>query len=155
MRYVACARGGANVITLAKSLCEASPAERVSLIRNGVPISQITDLSEAMHVSRERLMKLLNMPKGLFRRKDCQEATLSAELSERVIGLLRLIGQVAAIVDESGSPQQFDAARWMGEWLEQPVLALQGGTPGDYMDTLTGQALVSSLLLQSQAGVFG
>lgn len=76
------------------------------------------------------------------------------EHSERVIGLARLIGQVAVMIDNSGDPHDFDVARWVGEWLEQPVPALEGGRPADYMETLAGQALVSSLLIQSQAGVF-
>jgi hypothetical protein len=72
----------------------------------------------------------------------------------RVLGLLRLIGQVAVMVEHSGDPKEFDAARWVGGWLERPIPALGGARPADYMETIAGQTLVSKLLMQSQAGVF-
>ncbi|MBS0370578.1 MAG: DUF2384 domain-containing protein [Proteobacteria bacterium] len=79
---------------------------------------------------------------------------LSTDQSERVLGLERLIGQVAVMVGDSGDSTGFDAARWVGDWLEQPIPALGGAKPADYMDTIEGQELVSRLLVQSQAGVF-
>lgn len=144
-----------DTVSFAKWLHRASPAERVSLIRAGVPASRIQELAAAMHVSQDRLLGMLKLPDASIRRKTRQGVMLSMEQSERVIGLARLIGQVAVMVDDSGDTKDFDAARWVGEWLEQPVAALEGGRPADYMETLTGQTLVSSLLIQSQAGVFG
>lgn len=138
----------------AKSVHRASPAERVSLIRAGMPAYRISELAAAMHVSQGRLLGMLNLPTASIRRKARQGEVLSTEHSERVIGLARMIGQVAVMVDNSGDPKGFDAARWVGEWLEQSAPALGGGRPAEYMDTLTGQALVSNLLVQSQAGVF-
>ncbi len=145
----------ADTVAFAKSLHLASPAERVSLIRAGVPASRIPELAAALHVSRERLLGMLNLPDSSIRRKAHQSAVLSADLSERVIGLVSLIGQVAIMVEDSGGPKDFDGAGWVGEWLERPIPALGGNAPADYMDTSTGQALVVSLLMQSQAGVFG
>lgn len=143
-----------DTVAFAKSLYYASPAERISFIRARVPASRVPELAAAMQVSRQRLLSMLNLPGASIRRKARLGALLSREHSERVIGLIRLIGQLAVMVDDSGDPLDFDAARWIGGWLEQPVPALGGGRPADYMDTLTGQALVSSLLTQSQAGVF-
>lgn len=141
-------------MALAKSLNQASLGERVRLIRNGVAASHLLGLVEAMHVSRERLLSMLKMPDGSIRRKSRQGAMLSQDQSERVLGLLRLIGQVAVMVERSGDPKEFDAARWVGGWLEQPIPALGGARPAEYMDTTTGQTLVSQLLRNSQAGVF-
>lgn len=141
-------------VAFAKSLHRASPAERVSFIRAGVPASRIPELAAAMQVSQERLLGMLNLPGASIGRKARQGVMLSMEHSERLIGVVRLIGQVAVMVGDSGDPIDFDAARWVGGWLEQPVPALGGGRPADYMDTLSGQALVSNLLMQSQAGVF-
>ncbi|WP_368664723.1 antitoxin Xre/MbcA/ParS toxin-binding domain-containing protein [Zoogloea sp. LCSB751] len=42
------------------------------------------------------------------------------------------------MVNDSRDPKDFDAARWVGEWLEPPAPALGGGRPAEYMDTLTG-----------------
>lgn len=144
----------ANLAELAKSLYLASAAERVGFIRQGVPASRIEELAEAMHVSRERLSGILRLPSSSVRRKIRQDATLSIEQSERVIGLMSLIGQVAVVIEGSEDPKGFDAVLWVGEWLEQPVPALGGDRPADYMGTFSGQALVSNLLIQSQAGVF-
>lgn len=141
-------------MALARSLYQASPAERVSLIHNGVPASRIADLVEGMYVSRKRLLDILNLSDASVRRKIHQGAMLSTEQAERVIGLERLIGQVAIMVEGSGHPKGFDAARWVGHWLEQPIPALGGARPADFMDTMAGQTLVSSLLFQVQAGVF-
>ncbi len=143
-----------DTVAFAKSLHRASPAERVSLIRAGVPASRIPELAAAMSVSRERLLGMLNLPETSIRRKARQGAMLSTEHSERVIGLVHLIGQVAVMVEDSGDPTDFDAARWFGGWLEQPIPALGGGRPADYMETMTGQTLVSKLLIQSLVGVF-
>lgn len=107
-----------------------------------------------MHVSSERLLSMLNMPSSSVRRKIRQGLMLSPEHSERVLGLVCLIDQVTVMVEDSGSPNEFDAARWVGEWLDRPIPALGGARPSDYMDTITGQMLVSKLLMQSQTGVF-
>lgn len=138
----------------AKSLNQASQGERVRLILSGVAASHIPDLVEAMHVSSERLLSMLNMPSSSVRRKIRQGLMLSPEHSERLLGLVCLIGQVTVMVEDSGSPNKFDAARWVGEWLDRPIPALGGARPSDYMDTITGQMLVSKLLMQSQTGVF-
>lgn len=143
-----------DTTTLAKTLYRASPAERVSLIRARVPASRIQELVAAMQVSRESLLRMLNLPGASIRQKARSGAMLSTEQSERLIGLMQLIGQVAFMVVDTGDATDFDAARWVGEWIEQPLPALGGAKPSDYMDTTTGQRLVSNLLVQSQFGVF-
>lgn len=76
-----------DMMAFAKSLYRASPAERVGLIRNGVPVSRVEDLVEAMHVSREHLVSILKLPGFSARRNARKGAMLSTEQSERVIGL--------------------------------------------------------------------
>lgn len=143
-----------DMMAFARRLNQASQGERERLIRSGVAASHIQDLVETMHVSSERLLSMLNMPGSSVRRKIRQGVMLSPEHSERVLGLVCLIGQVTVMVEDSGSPNEFDAARWVCEWLERPLPALDGAKPWDYMDTTTGQKLVSNLLVQSQLGVF-
>jgi uncharacterized protein (DUF2384 family) len=95
------------------------------------------------------------LPRATVVRKIKNGETLSPEQSERVIGLERLIGQVAVMVAESGDPAGFDAEQWVGEWLECPLPALGGAKPAEFMDTMEGQELVSKLLAQSQSGAYG
>lgn len=145
---------GADVATLSKNLFRASIGERVELIRQGVPAHQVDELAAALRVTRDRVSDLLNLPRTSVRQKIRQGTRLSTAQSERVIGLACLIGQVAVMLECSGDPKGFDVARWVGEWLEWPAPALGGDRPADYMDTLTGQELVSHLIIQSQVGVF-
>lgn len=75
---------------------------------------------------------------------------LSAEDSERVTGMSNLIGQVQAMVEQSGHPEGFDAAKWIAHWLEESSPALGGECPAAYMDSMEGQKLVSNLLSTMQ-----
>ena len=69
-------------------------------------------------------------------------------------GVQALIGQVEEMVRESGNPIDFDAAKWVSEWLNSPLPALGGQHPATYMDTIEGQKLVASLLSMAQSGAF-
>jgi putative toxin-antitoxin system antitoxin component (TIGR02293 family) len=144
-------RGRAGAIAFFK----ASPGERVAQIRRGVPAIHLEEIRQGTHLSKERLYGMLGFPRATTVRKIRERAVLPIDQGERVLGLEHLIGQVSVMVSESGSEEGFDAARWVGQWLEQPIPALGGAKPADYMDTREGQELVSRILVQSQAGVFG
>ncbi|ESQ75123.1 hypothetical protein [Asticcacaulis sp. AC402] len=63
------------------------------------------------------------MPAAIANRKARREEDLSAEDSERAIGLSHLIGEVQYMVQQSGEPEGFDAGKWLAQWLEQPLPA--------------------------------
>ena len=132
----------AAIVMQAKSLYLASPAERVRLIRKRIPASHLKELADSMHILQGHLLSILNLPSASVRRKSRQGAMLTTEQAERVVGLECLIGQVAVMVEESGDAIGFDAAQWVGE------------TPADFVETMTGQKLLSGLLARSRAGVF-
>jgi hypothetical protein len=69
-------------------------------------------------------------------------------------GIETLIGMVQTMVEQSGDPTDFDAARWVGGWLVKPLPALAGATPASYMGTFEGQKLVAELLSMSQSGAY-
>jgi putative toxin-antitoxin system antitoxin component (TIGR02293 family) len=131
-----------------------SPAEVIHIIRQGVPAERLIEMGACLHRSKEWLFRTLKLPRSTMDHKIRQHERLSPEYSERVIGLERLIGQVQAMVEDTEAAPDFNACRWVGQWLDRPVPALGGAKPADFMDTLQGQALVSRLLAQSQAGVF-
>jgi putative toxin-antitoxin system antitoxin component (TIGR02293 family) len=137
-----------------EALYHATGLERVQLIRQGVPASRLEKIVRRMHIPKERLYATLRLPRSTVDRKIRNNETLSAEHSERVIGLERLIGQVEAMVAQSGDPRGFDPSRWIGEWLERPLPALGGAKPADFMDTMQGQELVARLLAQAQSGAY-
>jgi putative toxin-antitoxin system antitoxin component (TIGR02293 family) len=96
----------------------------------------------------------LNLSQATVNKKAKQVQTLSPDESERVIGLARLVGQLEAIVQDSGTAQGFDAAAWMSRWLNEPLPALGGVRPIDLMDTMEGQGVVSTALAQVQSGAY-
>ncbi|CAK0780921.1 Prs ADP-ribosylating antitoxin [Gammaproteobacteria bacterium] len=132
----------------------ASPLERVETIRRGLPASVVVETGEAMNLSRERLYTLLDLPRATLARKISAKALLSPEMSERLLGLHKLIGQVEVMVRQSGDPEGFGAARWVAEWLSQPSPALGGRQPGELMDTVEGQEIVSGLIARMQSGAY-
>ena len=79
---------------------------------------------------------------------------MSRDDSERVIGAAKLIGQVQAMVEDSGDTVRFDAAAWMARWLQEPLPAFGGRRPIEFLDTIEGQALVGSALARMQSGAY-
>lgn len=130
------------------------PQARIALIRQGIPAAMIGNLSARMGISKESLLASLGLSRATISRKEKDATVLSKDESERVLGIETLIGIVQAMVEQSGNPDGFDAARWMAGWLNQPLPALAGATPASYMDTFEGQKLVGELLAMSQSGAY-
>ncbi|MDB5853196.1 MAG: hypothetical protein JWR22_1237 [Herminiimonas sp.] len=131
-----------------------TPDLRVKWIRRGVPASEVKDLVRAMDIPQDRLFKSLNLSTATINRKASRNEALSTGDSERVVGMSNLIGQVQAMVEQSGNVEGFNAAKWVAQWLEQPLPALGGEAPGAWLDTMEGQKLVSSLLSMMQSGAY-
>lgn len=130
------------------------PQLRIAVIRQGIPASTIGNLSTRMGMSKESLLASLGLSRATISRKEKNAAVLSKDESERVLGLETLIGIVQTMVEQSGDPTGFDAARWVSTWLTQPLPALAGETPASYMDTFEGQKLVAELLTMTQSGAY-
>lgn len=130
------------------------PQARIAVIRQGIPASIISNLSSRMGMSKENLLFSLGLSRATISRKEKEATVLSKDESERVLGVETLIGMVQTMVEQSGDPAGFDAARWVSNWLTKPLPALAGATPASYMDTFEGQKLVAELLSMSQSGAY-
>ena len=130
------------------------PAERISIIKSGVKPEAFGVIARHMDRTREQLGKTLGLSVTTIDRKQKAGENLSPEQSERVVAMAKLIGQVQAMVEESGDPEGFDAAHWLGRWLDEPLPALGGQRPADFMDTAEGRELVSRLLAMAQSGAY-
>lgn len=130
------------------------PVERIEMVREGLPAKVLSFLAEDMDVARERLYAWLGIARATANRKLRGDERLSQDESERALGMARLVGQVERIVADSGVPTGFDAAKWTAQWLERPNRALGGRSPGQFLDTADGRALVSSLVGQMQSGAY-
>ena len=135
-------------------LSRLDPQERIAKIRHGIAASRISILSSRMGMSKELLLSRLGLSRATISRKERDATVLSKDESERVLGVETLIGMVQTMVEQSGDPAGFDAARWVSNWLSEPLPALAGATPASYLDTFEGQKLVAELLSMSQSGAY-
>lgn len=67
----------------------------------------------------------------------------------------RLIAIVQQIVAESGVTADFDAAAWVGGWLKEPLPAIGGQSPEDYLGAGGTCDLLEKILRQSESGAYG
>lgn len=132
----------------------AEPLARVRMIKAGLPADYLDQLARRMNMPKERLLPTLGIAPATVSRKVREAKPLSSDDSARALGMARLVGQVQAMVEESGDPDGFDAAAWLAQWMQEPVPALGGTRPSELMDTAEGQAMVSNLLTRMQSGAF-
>lgn len=144
----------AQPIIAATQLYRIDPQARIAAIRQGIPAATIGQLSARMGMSKENLLSSLGLSRATISRKEKDATVLSKDESERVLGIETLIGMAQTMVEQSGDPTGFDAARWLSGWLSEPLPALGGATPASYMDTFEGQKLVAQLLSMSQSGAY-
>ncbi|MGI4935969.1 MAG: hypothetical protein ACRYF5_04370, partial [Janthinobacterium lividum] len=62
--------------------------------------------------------------------------------TESPIGVETLISLVQTMVEQSGNPIGFDAARWLSAWLSTPLPVLAGDMPANHMATHEGRKLL-------------
>lgn len=136
------------------SIYTAAPMERVDLIKAGIDAELASVLAKALNIRREQLIDDLGFARATIARKARNKEKLSTEQTERIVGLIKLIGQAETMVAESGNPEGFNAAQWVGGWIQQPNPALGKRRPADLMDTVQGQEIVSNLLLRMQTGAY-
>ena len=132
----------------------ASPLERIAMIKRGIPAAEAKRLLADLAIGQGAGLKALNLSTATVNKKAKHGETLSPGESERVIGCAKLVGQLEAMIEESGGSARFDAVAWMARWLREPLPAFGGARPADLMDTMEGQGLVSSALAKLQSGVY-
>ena len=129
-------------------------AERVALIRRGVPARWLLDTEAAMGFTRRALCDLLGIKVSTANRKLHNNALLSHDESERLMGLHRLLGELQALLRDCGDGTPFDAAAWLASWLQRPNQALGGETPAAFMDTAEGREQVGRLIGAQRSGAY-
>ncbi|MBI0436175.1 antitoxin Xre/MbcA/ParS toxin-binding domain-containing protein [Roseomonas sp. KE0001] len=135
-------------------LYRAEPLKRIRAIKSGLLAAEAKEILADLHLSQTTAMKALALSPATMNRKAKGADRLPPAESERVLGMARLVGQVQAMVEESGNSEGFDAAEWVSRWLSEPLPALGGAKPLDFLDTMEGQALVSSMLARMQSGTY-
>lgn len=137
-----------------QQLNSASLGEREAAIRRGVSAVELEDLAAWLGLPLLELSRALGVPPSTIRRKAKNREPLPAEQGERVLGLQRIVGQVQTMVEECGDPTNFDVAVWTGNWLTSPQPALGGRLAMEFLGTVTGEQLLSDLLMKNVTGAY-
>jgi putative toxin-antitoxin system antitoxin component (TIGR02293 family) len=140
----------------ARHLAGATPMEIVEIERAGVRGSFIKDLSRAMLIPYARIFDILGVPKATAEKKASTGEMVSGRGGQAAIGMVRLLGIAQEIVANSTSSNAkvFDAAKWLGQWIERPQPSLGGRKPADLLDTPTGVEVVARLLGSIESGAY-
>lgn len=133
---------------------KAAPLERIEIVKAGLPASRAKQIISDLAMPVASASAALHVSVSTINRKAKNKEVLDRDESERFLGLAKLIGQVQAMVEESGEPEGFDARAWTARWLNEPLAAFGGARPVEFMDTMEGQALVSDALARIQSGAF-
>jgi len=146
-------RGAAAFI---KAVADATPLERVEIERQGVSGAFIKEISRKIGVPTVRVFRILGVPRATAEKKAAAGQLVKGSGGQAAVGLIRLLGIAGEIAANSTSEKTrgFDAARWLGTWIERPQPALGGRKPADLLDTPTGVEVVARLLGSLESGAF-
>jgi putative toxin-antitoxin system antitoxin component (TIGR02293 family) len=153
-RYMA--SRGFSIAELAREFVRAEPMEQVELEREGLRATVISDLAHAMAVPRVRMLEMMALPRATMEKKISSQETLKGVANRRALNLLQLLGHTREILEDSTAPEagNFDAAQWLGRWIETPQPALGGRKPADLLDTEAGTAIVDRALGALRSGSY-
>lgn len=135
-------------------VARANPEDRIALLRTGFPAVAVTELADRMGWSREHAFDALRLKRSTVMRKIKEEAKLETSESERLLSVVDIIDQVQEMVERAGTPEGFDAGRWVGTWLDTSNPALGGRRPAEYLDTHEGAQILRRLLAQMESGAY-
>ncbi len=132
----------------------AAPMDRIRLVEQGVPSGVLAQMAREMSTSKESLAGMLGLARATIDGQVREDRPLSRDESSRVLGMASLIGQVQTMIEESGNPEGFNAAEWVGRWIDRPLPALSGRKPAELMDNFDEQMLVSGIVARMQSGAY-
>lgn len=139
-----------------RAVVAATPMQRVQIERQGVHGAFIKDLSKRMDVPASRFFAILGVPKATAEKKAAAGELVSGSGGQAAVGMIKLLGIAQSIVANSTAAQakDFDAAKWLGRWIELPQPALGGRRAADLIDTPTGIEVVARLLGAVESGAY-
>jgi putative toxin-antitoxin system antitoxin component (TIGR02293 family) len=134
----------------------ANPLQLIETERKGVAGAFVKDLSRRMEIPAKRMFDILGVPKATAEKKVAEGELLTGNGGRAALGIARLLGMANEIVANSTAAEakDFDAAKWLGQWLEKPQPALGGRRPAELIDTPTGLDVVARLLGAIESGAY-
>src|SRR5437762_4126189 len=145
-----------DVQQFVQRLTQSTPIELVEIEREGVRGSLIKDLSRRLEIPASRMFGILGVPKATAEKKAAAGEMVTGSGGQAAIGIAKLLAIAEEIVTHSTAPEAkgFDAAKWLGQWLERPQPALGGRKPADLVDTPTALEVVARLLGGTESGAY-
>lgn len=145
-----------SVDAYVKKVISANSEQLMELEQEGVPGTFITGLSERLNVPKQRMYGVLGISKATAERKATKSGKLTGASGYAALGMAKLLGIAQEIVDNSTAEEAngFDAAAWLGEWIERPQPALGGRKPAEMLKTPTGIKVVARLLGSLESGAY-
>lgn len=139
-----------------RQIRNATPMQLVEVERTGVSGILLKDMARQINIPVLRLYDIVGVPKATAEKKASENQVIAGAGGQAAIGMARLLGIAQAIVDNSTSTRarNFDAAQWLGRWIELPQPALGGRKPADLLDTPTGISVVARVLGAIESGAF-
>jgi putative toxin-antitoxin system antitoxin component (TIGR02293 family) len=145
-----------GVDAFVRSMASATPIDVVAIERAGVDGRLLKDLSKRMSIPASRLFGIVGVPKATAEKKASDKQIVRGSGGQAAIGIVKLLGIAQRLVAESTSSRarDFDAAQWLGRWIEQPQPSLDGRKPSELLDTPTGLGVVARLLGSIESGAY-
>ena len=130
--------------------------ELVLTERAGVHARLIKDLARNLDIPASRLFAILGVPKATAEKKVAADEVIGGQGGHAVLGVVRLLGIAKALVANSTAVEaaDFDAAKWLGRWIEVPQPSLGGRKPAELLDTPTGVEIVARVLGAIESGAY-
>jgi hypothetical protein len=119
-----------------------------------IPAVNILRLSILLGIPVKKLIEYLNFSLNTIIRRACLRGNLTASETKIFLGFYKIIRKVEDISFSSCRLENFDSVMWLGGWVGDCVPALNGATPGTYLSTLEGQAIIENLLDCSVSGAY-
>lgn len=137
-------------------ISHATPYQLVEFERHGVHGRFLKDLSKRLEMPQLRVFDMIGVPKATAEKKVAAGDVISGSGGQAAIGMAKLIAKAQEMVDNSTAQEarDFDAAKWLGKWLEIPQPALGGRKPSELVDTPTGLDVVLRLLGAIESGAY-
>jgi len=134
----------------------ATPLELVEIERQGVHGAALKSLSRKMSIPISYMYKILGVPKATAEKKMGAGKFVTGSSGHAAIGMIRLLGIAQNMAENSTAEiaKDFDASKWLGQWIELPQAALEGRKPADLIDTPTGIDIVARLLGAIESGAY-
>lgn len=137
-------------------VAHATPYQLVEIERRGVDGRFLKDLSKRLEISQLHVFDMIGIPKATAEKKVAAGEVISGSGGQAAIGMAKLIAKASEIVANSTAleAEDFDAAKWLGRWIDIPQPALGGRKPSELLDTPTGLEIVLRLLGAIESGAY-